>query len=412
MEEIETPSLKATPVLEARVHRLAQGGRVVYYFGLSMAQFDDVLPEEVDAKVIRESQRRFIPSHARNIEDYLSETDRWVLGPVTLSIDPKFVQFEPYGGQEDGTSPLLGRLKIIQGGKPFLKILDGQHRRWAIRHYRTAPAPNDAFERRRKAFEKCEMPVALYEEPDTQGIRQMFADMAQQRKMDAVTTARFDMRDPFNQAADRLKGESKWIGPYVEMDSSTVARTSAKLVAFNQLAVNLKTLEYGYYGRASRTRSEEVALDIDRLVEAGKQWTDEFLPAAREEYSDLEHVDPNDDPDYVPSQRPRTLAYNGTMLRILAGCCHEWRKKYSHVDTSRLAKFISKMDFDPNQRGGLLVESGILDLQQVTLVARRQEVQAAIRAIVEGAFEAAVDADIEAFGRDEDGEEATTWPKD
>ena len=201
------------------------------------------------------------------------------------------------------------------------------------------------------------------------------------------------MRDPFNQATDRLKGESKWIGPYMEMNSSTVVRPSAKLVAFNQLAVNLKTLEHGYYGRASRTRSEEAALDIDRLAESGKQWTDEFLLSARDEYSDLAPVNPDDDPDYVPSQRPHTLAYNGTMLRILAGCYHEWRKKYPSSDISQLAEFISKMDFDPNQRQGLLVESGILDLQQVTLVARRQEVQAAISAIVEGAFEASVDAD-------------------
>ena len=382
---IKVNSLRRTPVLEAPAHRLTQGERTVYYFALSMAQFDDVLPEEVDSKVIRESQRRFIPSHARGIEDYLSKTDKWVLGPVTLSIDPEFVLFEPYPGQEDETSPILGELKIIQGGKPFLKILDGQHRRWAIRHYRTAQAPTEAFEQQRKAFEKCEMPVALYEESDTQGIRQMFADMAQQRKMDAVTTARFDMRDPFNQAADRLMEESEWIGPYVEMDSSTVARTSTKLVAFNQLAVNLKTLEYGYYGRASRTRAEEVALGIDRLVEAGKQWTDEFLPSARDEYLELLT---DVDPDYVPLQRPRTLAYNGTILRILAGCHYEWRKQYPDLETDTLADFINEMDFNPKQRGGPLVESGILDLKRATLVARRQEVQAAISTIVKDAHKA------------------------
>ena len=378
---LKTP--RPTSVLEASAHRFTQGGRTVYYLVLSIEQFDDALPEEVDAKVIRESQRRFIPSHARNIEAYLSNSDQWVLGPITLCIDPRFVEFEPYGGQSPDTSPLVGELKIIQGGRPFLKILDGQHRRWAIRNYRTALSSGDAFDQRRSRFEKCEMPVALYEESDTTGIRQMFADMAQQRKMDAVTTARFDMRDPFNRAADLLMERSDWIARYVEMNTSTVARTSKKLVAFNQLAVNLKTLKYGYYGRASRTRSEEAALDIENIVDLGKEWTDEFLPTAREEYLDL--LSEDIDPDFIPVRRPDTLAYNGTMLRIWAGCYYEWTSQYREFGPDVLAEFISQINLNPKQRRGLLVKSGVLDLNRVTLIARRQEVLAAIHTIVEGA---------------------------
>ena len=380
---ISTP--RPTAVLETPAHRLTQGGRTVYYFGLSIAQFDDALPEEVDAKVIRESQRRFIPSHAKGIEEYLSRTDKWVLGPVTLSIDPSFVTFEPYPGQPRDASPVLGLLRIIQGGRPFLKILDGQHRRYAIRQYRIAPATGEAYEARRAKFEQSEMPVALYEEADSSRIRQMFADMAQQRKMDAVTTSRFDMRDPFNRAADLLMESSEWIGDYVEMNASTVARTSTKLVSFNQLAVNLKTLHFGYYGRASRVRSEEAALDVDGISERGRQWTDEFLPSAREEY--LELLSPDIDPDYIPSQRPHTLAYNGTMLRILAGCHYEWTVQHPNLDTSILADYLSEFDLNPNQQDGLLVDVGVLNIGRVALVARRQEVQAAIRSIVNGAYD-------------------------
>lgn len=380
---INTP--RPTAVLETPAHRLTQGGRTVYYFGLSIAQFDDALPEEVDAKVIRESQRRFVPSHAKGIEDYLSKTDKWVLGPVTLCINPSYVEFQPYPGQPRDATPVLGLLKVIQGGRPFLKILDGQHRRWAIRHYRTA-APIDATgEARLAQFEQCEMPVALYEESDTTSIRQMFADMAQQRKMDAVTTSRFDMRDPFNRAADLLKESSDWIDPYVEMNTSTVARTSTKLVAFNQLAVNLKTLHYGYYGRASRIRSEEASLDVDGIAERGRQWTDDFLPSAREEY--LELLSPDIDPDYIPSRRPHTLAYNGTMLRILAGCHYEWQVQHPQLDTGFLADFVSEINLDPDQQEGLLVDVGVINFQRTGLVARRQEVQSAIKAIVQGAHE-------------------------
>ena len=385
---LSTP--RPTLVLEASAHRLMQGGRTVYYFALSVEQFDDALPEEVDAKVIRESQRRFIPTHARAIEDYLSATDQWVLGPITLCIDPRFVKFKPYEGQPRDASPIVGELKIIQGGRPFLKILDGQHRRWAIRNYRTSASIGDVFEKRRQHFEQCQMPVALYEEANTAGIRQMFADMAQQRKMDPVTTARFDMRDPFNQAADQLRECSDWIGSYVEMNASSVPRSSEKLVAFNQLAVNLKTLMYGYYGRASRNRSQEAALDIESIVEIGREWTDVFLPAAREEYLDL--MGGEIDSDYIPSRRPHTLAYNGTMLRILAGCYYEWTYQYPDLGTGVLSQFINEIDLNPKQHAGLLVESGVLDLKGVTLIARRQEVVDAIRTIVRGAHGSHVNA--------------------
>ena len=381
---------RPTSVLETSAHRLMQGGRTVYYFALSVEQFDDALPEEVDAKVIRESQRRFIPSHARAIEDYLGKTDQWVLGPITLCIDPRYVKFQPYEGQSPDASPVVGELKVIQGGRPFLKILDGQHRRWAIRNYRTSPPLGDVFETRRERFEKCQMPVALYEEADTAGIRQMFADMAQQRKMDAVTTARFDMRDPFNQAADILMESSDWIASYVEMNASTVPRTSEKLVAFNQLAANLKTLMYGYYGRASRNRSQEAALDIESIVELGREWTDVFLPEAREEYLELMGADV--DSNYIPSRRPHTLAYNGTILRILAGCYYEWTHQYPELSTDVLAQFINEISLDPRQRTGLLVESGVFDFKRVTLIARRQEVVDAIRALVRGAHESHVNA--------------------
>ncbi len=388
---ITLPTLRSASVLETPAHRFMQGQRNVYYFTLAVDQFDDALPEEVDAKVIRESQRRFISSHALAIKDYLSTTDQWVLGPITLCIDPRYVKFEPYGGQPHDASPIVGELKIIQGGKPFLKILDGQHRRWAIRKYRTSPPSGDVYEKRRQHFEQSQMPVALYEESDTASIRQMFADMAQQRKMDAVTTARFDMRDPFNQAADQLMGRSDWIAQFVEMNASAVPRSSEKLVAFNQLAVNLKTLMYGYYGRASHNRSQEAALDIESIVKLGREWIDVFLPTARVEYHDL--IGGEVDPDYIPLQRAHTLAYNGTMLRILAGCYYEWTHQYPDLGTDVLAQFINEINLDPNQPTGLSVESGVLDLKPVILIARRQEVVDAIRAIVRGAHALHVNAE-------------------
>ena len=374
-----------TPVLEAPAHRLQQGGRTVYYMALPIAQFDDALPDEIDTQLIKDNNRRFIPNHASNIEDYLKNTDAWVLGPVTLSIDPEYVEFKPYSGQSKDSSPILGMLRVKLGGRSRLKMLDGQHRRRAIKDYRRSELLTDSEIERRNRFESCQMPVALYEEEDPRRLKQMFADMAQQRNMDAITKARFDRRDPFNEAADKVMLHSEWIAPYVEMHRPTIARTSDKLIAFNQLATNLKTLEFGYSGRASRIRLQEAANAMQGIIEKGLKWTDDFLPMAREEYLNL--LSSDIDPDYVSEERPKTLAYNGTMLRILAGVYYEWHQQFPTIGTDVLASFISTMNFQPKAKHGLLVETRILALGTVTLVARRQEVAEAIRQIVRGAHD-------------------------
>ena len=49
---INTP--RSNPVIEVPAHRLKQGGRTVYYTVLTIAQFDDVLPEEIDTQIIKE----------------------------------------------------------------------------------------------------------------------------------------------------------------------------------------------------------------------------------------------------------------------------------------------------------------------------------------------------------------------
>ncbi len=374
-------SVNRTPVLRAHATRIRQGTRDVYHFALRMAQFDDALPLDVDAQVIRDN-RRFIPSHAKGIEEYLADSASWVLGPVTLSIDPQFVEFEPYQGQGKGHLPEIGELRIVEGASASLRIIDGQHRRRAIRDFlRNGRESNsDRF----RAFEQSQMPVALYTEADTQAIRQMFADMARQRNMDAVTRARFDQRDPFNRAAYDVKEQSIWLKDFVEMDRSTVSRGSGKLIAFNQLAVNLKTLLHGYGGRVSRTRQQEAERSFDELLERGLHWVDDFLPRARPEYQELVDLD-QDDPDFVPNQRKKTFAYSGTMLRILAGAYYEWGKMHPGAGTDALEQFVAELNFKTKQRSTLLYSSGMIDNQGTTLRGGRREIGFAIDRIVEGA---------------------------
>lgn len=381
MGGINIKPIERQSVLKVPAHKVRQGGRTAFYFTLRMSQFDDLLPEEVDTKIIKQ-QRRFVPSHAKAILEYLESTDNWIMGPVTLSIDPSFMDFMAYSGQDESSS-VVGELTITEGGRSALRILDGQHRRHAIKEYRRSQFVDEIGKQRQLRFERCQMPIALYVEEDTKQINQMFADMARQKPMDSITRARFDMRDPFNRAAEQVMEESEWIKPFVEMNISIVPRSSSMLVAFNQLAVNLKTLMFGYYGRVSRNRRAELDNDVQSIVDIGLDWIDFFLPNAREEYLELQ--DPNLDEDFVPKQRHRTLAYHGTMLRILAGCCHEWTRAYPDLDRSHLEKSISFIDLHPTRNSGVLATSGSLT-PSGSFVARSQEVKSAIEGIVQDAY--------------------------
>lgn len=373
---------KPQPELTTHAQRISQGGRTVYYLSLRMSQFDSILPSEVDANVIKVN-RRFVPTHAKDIENYLRTTDGWLLGPVTLSIDSAYVNFTPFAGQDTDAVQLVGELEILEGGSSELRILDGQHRRRAIKDFRAA-MPVDLDEARRlERLNDSQMPVALYLETDTDKIRQMFADMAQQRRMDAVTTARFDARDPFNRAANDIREQSEWLKPYVEMDASTVSRSSTKILAFNQLVVNLKTLRHGYGGRVSRQRLKEAEHDFPEIVDLGLEWVDEFLPAARKEYLELARQEV--DEHFVPSQKSKTLAYNATMIRIFAGCYYEWGKRYAGMSQDRLAEYTHDMDLRPTMDSGPLVNAGVMQADVVTPIARRQLVLRAINNVVDEA---------------------------
>ena len=377
-KRIVVPAQAPSHLLETLAHRLRQGPRTVYYAALRMDQLNDTLPEEVDPKVITHN-RRFVPSHAKNIADYLNETDAWVFGPVTLSVDPGYVTFEVLSGQASDAEPALGTLTLSEGARSTLRIIDGQHRRRAIRDYLQANEA-DVDPDRRKHFQMSQMPVALYVESDLSAIRQMFADMAQQRRMDPITTARFNMRDPFNRAADLVLQGSEWIEPFVEMNSSTVPPTNQKLLSFSQLAQNLKTLEYGYGGRASRSRVHDAAQDVQRIAEDGLRWFDEVLPTARSEYRAL--MQPDIDPGYLPQERPKTVAYNPTMIRILSGCDYLWRETRQTASAEQLTEILSRLDLRTPLESGPLVDCGVVEPNGTTLIPRVQIVKPAISQIV------------------------------
>ena len=265
-----------------------------------------------------------------------------------------------------------------------MKMFDGQHRRRAIKDALAELSHNRSSSNKLSALKESSLPIMLYAEDSIEALRQMFADAAQTRSIERNTVVRFDQRDAFNLAALWISENSDLFAGRVEMERSSVPRSSHNIIAINQLAITLKTLEVGYKGRVSKNLNDEHMLDLDSLFERCLDWADDFMPAARSEYNDLMagEIDNAD----LPQMRAETMAYNATVIRILAGCHHEWSKNSSEWDP--LAVFLQGASLKPRSRkNALLVDAGVVAPGGTSPVARQSLVVQAIEYIIGKAME-------------------------
>ena len=366
-------------------HKFRQGGRDVYAFSLDLETLDNLLPERVDDRMVRDANRPLTPSHAKEIQDYLRERDDWLLGTLLLGVSPEYVRFEPYYDDGEDAASAVGVLTIHDEGAREMKMFDGQHRRRAIKDALAELSHHSRHAAKLRALKAAALPVMLYAEPSIDALRQMFADAAKTRSIERNAIARFDMTDAFNQTALAIANESDLFDGRVEMEGSTVARTSPHIIAINQLAVTLKTLEVGYGGRVSRARNDGYMLELDALFERCRTWADDFMPSARSEYNDIMsgEIDNSD----LPALREETMAFNATVIRMFAGVYYEWIQQ--GLDPNLLAKFLRGESLKPRMRSAsLLVDAGAVPPGATAPVATRSIVQDAIAYIVKKAQDA------------------------
>ena len=367
--------------LRAPAHRYWQGGRCVYYFALDLQSLDGLLPQRVDEDVVRDANRRLTLSHSKAIQDYLRMQNDWLLGAMLLGISPRAVEFEPYRDENGHPDTRFGELRIFANQRNTMRIFDGQHRRRAIGDLLSDLAVSEESYRERAAeLRQASVPVALYAEDDLRSLKQMFADAAKTKPIEASTVTIFDRRNAINRAAVHLAENSRLFSGRIEMERTTVAPSSLTILAINQLASYLRILEVGFSGRVSRERKEEYLQDLDALYSRCLSWVDEFLPAAREEYKGL--VNGTIANNEIPNLRRSSLAFSVTFIRILAGAYHQWTHGVSK-DWKPLAEYVRKANLTPRSGpGALLVDAGAMAPGDASPVARRQEVLGALNYIV------------------------------
>ena len=381
------PSTSNQYSLRIPAHRFRQGIRSVYYFALDLETLDGLLPQRVEDNVVRDANRRLTPSHAKNIQRYLDEKDNWLLGALMLGIAPNALEFDPYPNQggEPG-NPNFGELRILTNRANTMRIFDGQHRRRAIQDVLSELSSSNGSRRAGKfdVLRKSSMTVVLYEEDDIRTLRQMFVDASRTKRIEGNTVTRFDQRDAFNLAAVWLADNSRLFKGRVEMERSSVSATSRRLLAINQLAAILKSLDVGYGRRVSRDLNDAYMSNLNGLYGSCRVWSDEFMPATREEYGGL--ISGEIDNSEIPQLRATTFAYSVIFIRVLAGCYRLWVSEHDSWET--LAEFIRKASISHGSGQGLLVDAGLVNPDGTALFGRRQEVAGAIDHIVRAAKEA------------------------
>ena len=367
-----------TQELRIPAHRFRQGGRDVYACVLDLPALNTRLPDRVGDKVVKDANRQLTPSHARRIQAYLADREDWVLSALMLGVPQEAVKFRPYV-EDDGATLQVGELHIQAECPAVMKMFDGQHRRRAIKDVIRELELDAKRHNKLSALQGCSLPIMLYVEDDIEALQQMFADAAKTKTIERNVVARFDLRDPFNLAALWLEDNSDLFAGRVEMERASVPRTSNRIIAINQLSVSLKTLEVGYKGRVSKDLSDQHLLSLNDLYERCWIWSDDFMPSARDEYEWLMTGDI--DNSEIPQKRATSLAYNATVIRLLAGCYHEWTK--DGADWKPLAEFIRNASLEPGSgKGALLVDAGLVAEGGITPFARAKLVNSAIEHIV------------------------------
>ena len=370
--------------LELPAHKFKQGGRDAYYFVLDLETLDGMLPARVDDSVIVDANRKLTPAHARRIQEYLREQCDWLLGSLMLGVAPDAVDFERLATPaESGVQ--FGILRLKANRVNTLRIFDGQHRRRAIQDLFSELTGQLDGGNVPDVLRASSLPVLLYAESNLASLRQMFVDASQTKPIEPFTVARFDQRDAFNAAAVQLARQSRLLKGRVEMERSSVPRSSECVLAINQLASILKVLEYGNSHQPSlKARRSMSSQERAVLYSKGRAWADDFLPACREEYAGL--LNGTMQGKAVPALRGVSFVFNATWFRILAGCHMTWTQ--TNDSWGRLARFIRAAALGAAGSSGLLQDAGVIKPDGSGIFAHKKDVDRAIAHIVQAARQA------------------------
>ena len=367
MSNIEIPTnLSGYAIADEYVaQRSVQGGRVHYSVVLPLHQVPVTLPVP-DPDEPFEDNRQVKLSHAEDFANYIRENAGWHAGPLTIRGLSSELRFTAYNNQNPRSPVQLGTLSVPRNMRTAFRIIDGQHRILGVKILLDDVGQDivDATSRLANARKSGGEPPVLAElerqlsnlhelkeriDGDTMTVefvvvddevthKQIFIDVANNAlSVQKAVTVRFDTTKKVNRAVIDLMADANTdplIKGRVDEQKDRVTGQNPNLLGSGKLADIVRELRKGVLGRFSA--QDEVSIDHRALVSD----TNDFFAILRQAFKPLAAIAAG---NATPAElRGTHLVTSVTMMRILAGVCHELRKQ--KVQTSDIIDFFKALD--------------------------------------------------------------------
>lgn len=323
----ETPTFDATVRTEMKLPalRLRRGGRTLYQLALKADHFGQIAPT-VPARIIQSAQRGFTESHARRIAQFMLKfPDTWAFGPISLALESKYMNFEPFEGL---TGQEYGTLTLAPASIEAMRILDGQHRRAALQYIRQRElgrVSDSAYEAAQRGIDNSDLSVDLYEIDELGDVRRVFNWMNTVKNVTASERVLLDDTDPFNAAVQRVTGSLSgryegdriaWLAklciPLMDNEFRRVPTRVTPSSTFWLSATNVRAILMARTAARQRvTKADRKRLTVAQIVADAKRLFNTELPLLRNEWEMLKSG--NVDGLQIPDYRATTMAFDPMM---------------------------------------------------------------------------------------------------
>jgi len=303
------------------------------------------------------SQRALDPSHAAKITKYIvSNPQDYVLGTMTFAVDSE-CRFEASNIADN-----IGLLHIPLDST--VRSLDGQHRRHALK---------DAINQL-ESVSTDNSAMLLYVEPDVHKRRQMFSDMNSTPKVvSKAVNVRFNSRDPYSRAANRIIDEHPLLEGIVETERASVTAKSDKVWTLGGIFDALKRLHPEY------TKSSAKMAGAEENIFNRAQVLFDILGSARLELAEASHGTLD-----LQVARTENILFSSVTLRAIAGALGEIYKVNGGVlsddQIEDITDRLSEVDFSPSNPAWS--DCGFLAPGTSTPSSRLQEIKAGTQVLV------------------------------
>jgi DGQHR domain-containing protein len=363
--------------------RYQQGGRTVFVTAPTLKEILAVLPPREDPDVISDTNRRMTPAHGKGFGDYVWATEDWISGALMAGVDEGNMEFHP--GRGGGS---YGTVEIADGAN--IRLFDGQHRRYGLQYaiereiasaeimVREGTGVEEAETRlkRADALMAESIPVIFYEETDILALRQMYSDISHVRVPDAITTAVFDTRNPFNVSARTLAETHPLLVGRIDSERNALGAKASQLLTLNQLSKLLQILFYGITVRRITPGSEP---EVSTIIERGTAFFDDLVSM-----SDTMKAIEQGTQTVVDARERGDLTVNVTTMKIIAGA---WRELVAvkQAEREEVAEYFSSVPQVPTaDKEAVWVRAGVLapTTEKRAPYARTHEVSTAVELLV------------------------------